>query len=217
MLIAIVPTLALIAILLFVSEDSQRGKADARLAAGLRTATAIYRTRTADAAAKAQTMAASPALGTALRAHDRAAEQAFLQRAAGQPPTLRVELQDNAGNLVASAGPPDSLAFSSVGLTADGQPVGNLRVSTTTAAAYANEVKSLTETEAVVTRAGQPLAATVTPPAETLEPNQTADLRADGKEYRGHSLTLNPADQEDLLLLGPPKGGGVLGVGKPAL
>jgi hypothetical protein len=35
LLIAIVPTVALIAILLFVSEDSQRGKADARLAAGI--------------------------------------------------------------------------------------------------------------------------------------------------------------------------------------
>lgn len=216
-LIVVVPTLALIAILLFVSEDSQRGKADARLAAGLRTATAIYRTRTADAAAKAKSLAAAPDLGTALRGHDRAAEQAFMQRAAGQPPILRVELYDNVGNLVAGAGPPGSVAFSSVGLTAGGQPVGNLRVSVTTADQYANEVKSLTDTEAVVTRGGQPLASTVTPPSETLQANQTADLRTGGKEYRGHMLTLNPAAQEDLLLLGPPKGGGVLGVGKGAL
>jgi diguanylate cyclase (GGDEF)-like protein len=216
-LIAVVPTLALIAILLFVSEDSQRGKADASLAAGLRTATAIYRTHTADAAAKAQTLAAAPDLGTALRAHDRAAEQSFVQGAAGQPPTLRVELYDNAGNLVAGAGPPGSVAFSGVGLTAGGKPVGNLRVSTTTADQYANEVKSLTDTEVVVTRGGQPLASTVTPPPETLQPNQTADLQTDGKEYRGHMVTLNPATQEDLLLLGPPKGGGVLGVGKGAL
>src|SRR3954447_17464395 len=75
-LIAVVPTLALIAILLFVSEDSQAGKADARLAAGLRTAAAIYRTRTADAAAKAKSLAASPDLAEALRTHDNGAEQA---------------------------------------------------------------------------------------------------------------------------------------------
>ena len=216
-LIAVVPTLALIAILLFVSEDSQRGKADARLAAGLRTATAVYGTRTADAASKAQALAASPDLGAALRAHDRTAEQAFMQRAAGEPATLRAALYDNVGNLVAAAGPTNAVAFSQVGLTASGQPVGTLRVSVTTADQYANEVKSLTDTEAVVTRSGQPLGSTVPPPSKTLTPDQTADLTTGGKEYRGHMLTLNSSDHEDLLLLGPPKGGQVLGVGRAAL
>ena len=46
LLLAIVPTAALIAILLFVSSDSQQGKADARLAAGLQTAVAVYGGRT---------------------------------------------------------------------------------------------------------------------------------------------------------------------------
>src|SRR5262249_61886921 len=40
-LIAIVPTAALLAILLFVGHDSQRGKSDARIAAGLQTALAV--------------------------------------------------------------------------------------------------------------------------------------------------------------------------------
>jgi diguanylate cyclase (GGDEF)-like protein len=217
MLIAIVPTLALIAILLFVSEDSQRGKADARLAAGLRTATAIYRTRTADAAAKAQSLAGAPDLAAALRTHDMSAQAAFTQRAAGQPPAVRVELYDNAGNPVAAAGPVNSVAFAQVGLTEAGQPVGSLRVSVTSADQYANEVKSLTETEVVVTHGDQTLASTVPTPSKTLEPDQTADLTAGGKEYRGHALALNASDQENLLLLGPPKSGGVLGVGRGAL
>jgi diguanylate cyclase (GGDEF)-like protein len=216
-LLAVVPTLALIAILLFVSEDSQRGKADARLAAGVRTATAIYGTRTADAASSAQSLAAAPDLGAALRSHDRAAEQAFIGRAAGQPATERVELYDNAGNVVAAAGPVNSVAFAQVGLTASGKPVGSLRVSVTTGDAYVNEVKSLTDTEVLVSRSGQPLASTVPPPSETLQPDETEDLNAGGKEYRAHMLTLNAPAQEDLLLLGPPKSGGVLGVGKGAL
>jgi diguanylate cyclase (GGDEF)-like protein len=216
-LIAVVPTLALIAILLFVSEDSQRGKADARLAAGLRTATAIYRTRTTEATSKAKSLAASPDLAAALRAHDTAAEQAFVQRAAGQPAAERVALYDNAGNPVAAAGPINSVAFAQVGLTQGGQPVGSLRVSVTTADQYANEVKSLTDTEVVLTRGGETLASTVPPPSQTLQPDETADLTVGGKEYRAHMLTLNPADHEDLLLLGPPKSGGVLGVGRGAL
>jgi diguanylate cyclase (GGDEF)-like protein len=216
-LIAVVPTLALIGILLFVSKDSQRGKADAQLAAGVRTATAIYRTRTADATSKAQSLAMAPDLAAALRTHDTVAEQAFLQRAAGQPPAERVELYDNAGNLIAAAGPTDSVAFARVGLTEGGQPVGSLRASVTTADQYANEVKSLTDTEVVVSRGGETLASTVQPPSKSLQPDETADLTAGGKEYRGHMLTLNPADQEELLLLGPPKSGGVLGVGRGAL
>ncbi len=216
-LIAVVPTLALIAILLFVSEDSQRGKADARLAGGLRTATAIYRTRTAEAASTAQDLAKSPDLAAALRTQDRADEQLFTQRAIGQSAAERVLLYDDAGNQIAAAGPPDSVAFARVGLTEGGQPVGSLLVSDTTASGYANEVKSLTDTDVVVSRSGQPLGSTVQPPSKTLQPDQTADLNVGGKEYRGHMVTLNPADQEDLLLLGPPKGGGVLGVGKGTL
>ena len=54
LLIAIVPAAALISILLLVSADSQRGKADARLAAGLRTAVSIYNTRSADATVRAR-------------------------------------------------------------------------------------------------------------------------------------------------------------------
>jgi len=216
-LIAVVPTLALIAILLFVSEDSQRGKADARLAAGVRTATAVYGARTGDATAKAQALARDPDLAAALRARDIAAEQAFTQRAAGRPATLRVELYDTAGGLVAAAGPINSVAFARVGLTEGGQPVGNLRVSVTTADQYASDVKSLTDTEVIVTRGDETLATTVPPPSKALQPDETADLEAGGEEYRGHMVTLNAGDQENLLLLGPPKSGGVLGVGRGGL
>src|SRR5215207_4443963 len=45
LLIALVPTGALVGILLFVSEDSRRGKADARLAAGLETAGRLRQSR----------------------------------------------------------------------------------------------------------------------------------------------------------------------------
>jgi diguanylate cyclase (GGDEF)-like protein len=216
-LIAVVPTLALIGILLFVSEDSQRGKADARLAAGLRTATAIYRTRTTEAASKAQALAADPDLATALRGHDAAAERAFVQRAAGEPPVLRVELYDAAGNPIAAAGPTASVAFAQVGLTEGGQQVGTLRDSVTTAERYAGEVKSLTDTEVVISRGAETLASTVPAPSRTLEPNQTSDLTTGGKEYRAHMLTLDSASHENLLLLGPPKSGGALGVGRGAL
>jgi diguanylate cyclase (GGDEF)-like protein len=216
-LIAVVPTTALLAILLFVSSDSQRGKADARLAAGLRTATAVYRARTADAASKAHSLAMDPDLAAALRAHDPAAEQAFARRAASQPPVARVELYDNDGGQIAAAGASNSIAFARVGLTEVGRPVGSMRLSVTTAEQYAAQVRNLTDTEVVFSRGAETLASTVPPPSKTLEPDETADLTAGGTDYRGHMSALNPAEHENLLLLGPPKSGGALGVGRAAL
>jgi diguanylate cyclase (GGDEF)-like protein len=215
-LIAVVPTGALIAILLFVSEDSQAGKADARLAADLRTATAVYRQRTDEAAAKAQSLATDPDLAAALTAHNAPTEQAFVQSAA-QAPVTRVELYDNAGNQIASAGSTDSVAFARVGLTQGGQPVGSMRLSVTSAEQYAAEVQALTDTQLMVTRGAESLVSTVPPPSETLEPDETTDVTAGGNDYRAHMLTLNSGDHENLLLLGPPKSGGLLGVGGAAL
>jgi len=55
---------ALIAVLLFLNQDSQRGKADARLAAGLKTAIAVYQERIDDAGAGARRLARDPALAS---------------------------------------------------------------------------------------------------------------------------------------------------------
>lgn len=217
LLIAIVPTVALIAILLFVSEDSQRGKADARLAAGIQTAVAVYGRRTEDATTDARRLARDPGLAAAIRAHDVSGLRAFARRAARGPGVVRVEVLDDAGHQTAGSGPSASVAYASVGLTEKGRAVGALRVSTTTAGQYVAEVRSLTDRELVVSRGTATLASTVPPPERTLRPDETADLRTGGADYRGHLTVLNPSDNETVLLLGPPKSGGVLGIGAPGL
>jgi diguanylate cyclase (GGDEF)-like protein len=215
-LIAIVPTGALIAILLFVSHDSQRGKADARIAAGLTTALAVYSGRTEDARAEASRLAHDTALTAALQS-DRGAVQAWAGQAARQPGVVRVELFGNGDSELAAAGSPDSVAFAQIGLTENGRTVGSLRVSSTTGEQYVEEVKRLTGRELVLRRGGQVLAATVTPPTATLGDDKTADLSTDGSDYRGHEVTLNDPDGETLLVLGPQEGGGLFGIGRPAL
>ena len=44
-------------------------------------------------------------------------------------------------------------------------------------------------------RGAETLASTVPPPSKTLQPDQTADVTAGGKEYRGHTVALNPTDR----------------------
>ena len=217
LLIAIVPTAALISILLFVSDDSQRGKADARVAAGLDTAVAIYNERTSAATVRARQLAGDPELALALRSSDDPALRTFTRQAAARPGVETVEIIDNANRPMAVAGSSSAVAFARVGLTDQARPVGTLRLSTTTADVYAAEVQRLTTQQAVLRRGGATLASTVQPPPETLEADQTADVSAGGAEYRAHATTLDPSDGLTLTMLGPPKSGGVLGIGRPAL
>jgi diguanylate cyclase (GGDEF)-like protein len=216
-LIAIVPTAALISILLFVTGDSQRGKADARVAAGLQTAVSLYNERAADATARARTLAASPELAAELRSGDTAGLHAFVRRAAQAPGVSSVEVEDNAGRPLATAGPSDAVAIARVGLTDLARPVGTLLLSTTTAQPYATRVHRLTNQQVVLRRGGATLASTVPPASKTLKPNETADVSAGGADYRAHAATLDPRDGLTLVMLGPPKSGGVLGIGPPAL
>ena len=214
-LIALVPTAALIAILLLVSEDSQNGKADARIAAGLQTALAVYDERVESARAEAGRLTADPALAAALRARPSELES-WTRRAAHRPGVIWVQVSTEAGPAVA-AGPPDSVAIARVGLTERARPVGTLEVSTTPGEQYVEQVERLTERELVLRRGDQVLAATVTPPTRTLADGQTADIEAGGVEYRGHEESLGSGDGESLLILGPKEGGGVFGLGGPVL
>jgi diguanylate cyclase (GGDEF)-like protein len=217
LLIAIVPAAALISILLFVSGDSQRGKADARVAAGLQTAVSLYNERTADATVRARRLAASPGLAAELRSGDEAGLRALIRGAAQVPGVTSVEVLDNAGRPMATAGPPDTVAIARVRLTELARPVGTLLLSTTTAGPYAVRVHRLTNQQVVLRRGGATLASTVPQPSKTLEPDETADVSAGGKDYRAHATTLDPTDGVTLIMLGPPKSGGVLGIGRPAL
>ena len=211
-LIALLPTAALIGILLFISNDSRRGKADAHLAASLETGAAVYQRHSAAADAIARRLARDPELAQAMRSGDRAQLQAFARRATATPGVVRVEVRDTNGNVLAAAGSPDAIAFGEVGLTTGGEPAGTLRVSMIRAGPYVADIQGLTHQNFVLTRGGQALAGTVSPPDKRLDVNETADVTAGGHAYRGHLLALDPGDQEDLLILGPRREGSVLGI-----
>jgi diguanylate cyclase (GGDEF)-like protein len=217
LLIAIVPAAALVSILLLIGNDSQQGKADARLAAGLQTALTIYNERTADANSHARQLAGSPELAAALRSGDAAALRAVTAGTAGEPGVVRVEVLDNAAREMAASGSASVVAFARIGLTELARPVGTLRLSTTTAEQYAAAVHRLTGQQVLLRRGGATLASTVPPPSTTLEPDQTADVTAGADSYRAHATTLDASDGLTLVMLGPPKSGGFLGIGAPAL
>jgi diguanylate cyclase (GGDEF)-like protein len=211
LLIVLVPALALVAVLLAVSQDSRRGKADARLAAGLDTAVALYDERVANADAAARVLAGDPELSIGLNPLDRARLAAFAESAALRADVEAVEVEATDGALVAAAGSEDAFAFTELALRQGGEEVGTLKVSSTPASEYAAELGGLTDREIVVSRDGVPLSSTVTPPAEPIEPGETRDLTLDQNEFRAHLLALD--DDETVLLAGPPRFGGFLPIG----
>jgi diguanylate cyclase (GGDEF)-like protein len=217
LLIAIVPVAALIGILLFISQDSQRGKADARLAAGLQTAVSIYNERSAAATARARHLAGSPEFATALKSGNPGDLDALTRVVASDPGVVRIEILDNADHQTAATGLPSAVAYATVGLTEQAQPVGSLRLSATTAEQYADAVHRLTGQQVILRRGGVTLASTVPQPSKTLQPDQTADVSAGGTDYRAHATPLDRSDGLTIVMLGPPKSGGVLGIGRPAL
>jgi diguanylate cyclase (GGDEF)-like protein len=213
LLIVLVPILALIAVLLAVSQDSRQGKADAQLAAGLDTAVALYDERAAEAEGAARQLAQDPALPTAIDTLDRDALTAFAETAIQRPDVVAVELDDADGNAVASAGTDEGFAYTELGLQQGGEEVGALKVSSTLAADYADELNRLTGREVVVSRDDVPLSSTVTPSADPIEPGETRDLTLDQRDFRAHLLALGSGGEETVLLAGPPKVGGFLPIG----
>jgi diguanylate cyclase (GGDEF)-like protein len=216
LLIVLVPTLGLVAVVVIVSEDSRKGKADARLAAGLDTATGLYSERVEVAQPDARALARDPALAEAIVADDGTALQAFADAAVASPDLEGIEVLGPGGEQLASAGKPDAMAFAEIRLAQGGEASGTLRVSSTLAQAYVDEVRQLTKREGVVSRNGGVIASTVTPPQVTIQPGETLDVEAGDSDYRAHLETLDSDDGETLLLLGPRKEGGFLAVGRPA-
>lgn len=215
-LIVLAPTLALLGVLLILSEDSRRGKADARLATGLETALALYEDRVTDAGPVARRLATTPALVAGVSAADSTAIERFIRGPIRFGPADAVEVTDEGGVLLAAQGSPEAIAFSEIELQQGGTGVGVLRASTTTAEEYAAQVERLTKRELVVSRAGTVVAATVQPPDAELEPGETVDLEAEGEELRGHLLSLSSDGADSLLLMGPRKLDGFLAIDRTA-
>ncbi len=202
-LIVLVPTMALVGMLVIVSEDSRQGKADARLAAGLDTALALYEEKVAAAEPRARALADDPQLGEGLRAGDRTELEAFAREAAAQPGVAGVEVLGPAGTVEAAAGDAEAIAFAQLDLEDRGARRGQLLVSATTAPEFAAELKRLTKRDLVVNGSGGPLAATAEVPTTDVEAGETTDLELDEGDYRAHLLSLNGEREESVLLLGP--------------
>lgn len=196
-IIVVVPMAAVALVLFSLTEDSETGKADARIAAGLRTAFALYDEAGEEAAPQLERVVRDSRLQRALSAGRAAAvERRMEQLAAARANTFSVELYDLDGELVARAGEPDAVApATATPTTREGERLGTIAVSVTSGGAFARDVARFTGLEVRLFRDDRRVGSTLQ--RDDGESRRSGDVVIGGRELRGRFQEVREA-------VGPP-------------
>ncbi|MGH2925958.1 MAG: hypothetical protein ACRDK1_08305, partial [Solirubrobacterales bacterium] len=185
LLIVVMPMIAVAVLVTQVTAQSRNGKADARLAAGLETALAVYRNDAATAGRAANRIGRDPALGLALQTGDATQIRSAARAAAAQDHVRFLVLRDSSGRVVASVGHLPAIAPSRLGLRGSDGGVGSLAVSTTTPSADLAQVHDLTGREAAMFGPAGLTAATLPDFQVTVPPSgKSGDVDVNGGTMR---------------------------------
>jgi diguanylate cyclase (GGDEF)-like protein len=187
--IVIIPMVAVAFVLFTLTEDSENGRADAGIAAGLRTAFALYADDADRAEPALRRVAADDELRAALARRDPAAAEAVMRRILRRDPTaLSIELYDPSGAQLAQAGSADAIAPKSAPLANQAARVGTLAVSVTDAESFVRRVARLSGMEVSVFRGERRLAATrpgVEGEPELGATDESRNFDIEDQQYRG--------------------------------
>ena len=185
--IVVIPVVTIALLLLGLSRDNQTGKADARIAQGLRTALAVYERHADEARPKLARVLRDPGLARALGSRDRTRLRRRLGALARVPPApASLAVYSPAGRLLARSGDPGAVAPAIATPRArGGRPLGMVALSSTSAGSYVAEVSRLTGLEARASRGAAVLGSTLgTADHDAGDP---AASRIAGRPYRGRS------------------------------
>ena len=210
LLIVVLPMIAVGILVTQVTAQSGNGKADARLAAALDAALALYRDDVTVADRAGRGAAQDPALSAALRSGDRSAIGAATRTVARAHGLESLVVRDPSGRELASAGSPDPVADYTIRITGPGG--GNLAeitASTTTATAYLTAVRHLTGRNGAVLGSGGTVSANLNLESADLPPSgDSANVGVAGETLRAATADLPGPGALRLTLFGPTESGG---------
>ncbi len=202
-IIVVVPMGVVVLVLFNITSQSELGKADARIAEGLKVALAVYQEDRAQALPELRRVSRDPTLAAALRTSDNAAASKVLARLRAKGSAHTIVLYDSGGRAVASTGPIPPLAPALAAPTnSSGKQFGPLAVSSTDAKAFANTVASLTGLDVRVFSGPTRLASTLAE-AGASRPPQSGKVEVGGRSYRARFTQVREQ-------VGPPLSIGVL-------
>jgi diguanylate cyclase (GGDEF)-like protein len=189
-IIVVVPMIAVALVLFSLTKDSETGKADAQIAQGMRVAFAEYSDDRAAARVPLGRIARDPALAEALAAGRVPVVQARVRSLQRRYKVDAVAAYDMNGRQLAYAGDPSAIAPAVARpATRDGQRLGSLSVSTTTAAEFARSVARLASLDIRVARGDRLLASTLTERGRAQV--KSGDVKIAGASYRGRFTTID--------------------------
>ena len=188
-LIVIVPMIALAIVLFSVTASSETGKADAGIAQGARTASAVHEAQALQTLDELREVAADPKLRQALANGRIAAARARIGRLIGGD-VEAIEIRSPQGRLLARAGSASAVAPRGATVQGeDGRREFVLRVFGTDASELSGRVGDVSGLEVTVFRRGETLDSTLRDPPPRSAHGSTGEPRAleseAGDEYRG--------------------------------
>jgi diguanylate cyclase (GGDEF)-like protein len=209
-LIVALPMVAVAVLVSDVTDSSATGKADAALTADLDVATSIYNESVDDAAAAAKRIATDPSFQAAVTDGNPDAIRAAGSELADQQGVRYLKLTDSDGARLAEIGQKPAFATAAVDLVqgAGGPQTGTLRVSTTTAGAYLDEVQARTGEGAVIVGPHGTEGSVKIALAEIPSAGEAADTNADGEEQRVAAEALSGSGDLRVAVIGPTESGG---------
>jgi diguanylate cyclase (GGDEF)-like protein len=183
-IIVVVPMGAVALVLFSITSQSQLGKADARIAEGLRVGFAVYRQDRTEALSQLQRIARQPALRRALSAKTPAAAQAQLERLL-KPPIRSIALYDKNNKQVAIVGDNPAIAPALARPTTKaGRQFGSLAVSVTSPSSFVESVGGLTDLDVRLFTGGRRIASTINETGPGGLP-KSGKVSINGTGYRG--------------------------------
>lgn len=186
-LIVVLPIVALAVLVSQVASDSETGKVDARLSAGLRTATTVYEDAQEesrrDAKRVSAQIAADPAQSAVLSDGSGAQLRALTRQYADSAASL--QLTNSAGKEFTAVSRGAPVAVASVDLTSAGEKIGSVSAASTTSSDLLKEIEQATGEDAALVGSTGPISGTV--PIETgglPASGESASIDAEGGELR---------------------------------
>jgi diguanylate cyclase (GGDEF)-like protein len=211
LLIVVLPMVAVGVLVTHVTSESETGKADARLDAGLETALAGYESDVAEAERAANQFADDPAVGPALRSGEPTRVEGVARRVAAENGISALVIRGADGDVLASIGPGEQVAAYRLDLADSGGSLGSLTASTTTAGEYLDGVRRFTGRDAALLNDAGTISTTLALQGVSLPASgDSADVEVEGETLRAATADLPGPGGVRLSLLGPVESGGFL-------
>jgi len=187
--IVVVPMIAAGVALFFLLGRGENSRFNSELGKAQTVAQNLFQDQRADATAAARTLQSDVVLATAIDKREREAVQRRLDTLAEQIDAQRIELRVKGLGTIAM-GTPLAIAVSQSQLQDnEEQPIGQILISVTTAQAYANEARELTEVGTRVDRGETVLASTSRAAADVPLPDgQGKNVKIAGRDFRTTSF-----------------------------